>query len=235
MRREAIQRAVENFWSTRQAQVEKLEDKGKSGGAARANGHMGGFTDLVAQEFIDAGVPQECIKKSKPYLPGYYRVRKQWDLVVVWQGVLVAAIEFKSQVGGVGKNFNNRFEEALGSATDTRTAHIKNEIYGQVPPWLGYVFVLQETSETEQKNRSTKALFPTDSAFEGMSYSERYQEMVRRFIAERIYQAGWFITTKISDAGIVYNEPLPTATAEAFAIQIRGQVDYVRSVLKAMG
>lgn len=151
----------------------------------------------MAQEFIDAGVPQECVNKSQPYLPGYYRARKQWDLVVVWQGVLVAAIEFKSQVGSVGKNFNNRFEEALGTATDTDTAHLKNGTYGQVAPWLGYVFVLQETTETEQKNRSAEALFATDPIFKGMSYSERYQEMVKRFIGERVYQAGWFVTTKI--------------------------------------
>ncbi|WP_433540680.1 PaeR7I family type II restriction endonuclease [Streptosporangium sandarakinum] len=235
MRKEAVRGAVEDFWSVRQAQIEKLEDQGKAGGAARANGHMGGFTELVAQEFIDTGVPRECIKKGQPYLPGYYRVRKQWDLAIVWNDILVGAVEFKSQVGSVGKNINNRFEEALGTATDTHAAHAKNETYGEVPPWLGYVFVLQETTETEKKNRSTKALFPTDPVFVGMSYSERYQEMVKRFIGERVYQAGWFITTKATDEGIVYNEPLATATAEAFAVQIRGQVDYVKAVLKAMG
>lgn len=235
MRKEAVQQAVEEFWSKRQAQMDKLEDQGKAGGAARANGHMDGFTGLVAQEFISAGVPRECIKRGQPYLPCYYRVRKQWDLAIVWQGILVAAIEFKSQVGSVAKNMNNRFEEALGTATDTHAAHAKNETYGEVPPWLGYVFVLQETPETEQKGRATKALFPTDSIFEGMSYSERYQEMVKRFIGERVYQAGWFVSTKVTDEGIVYNEPLATAAAETFAVQIRGQVNYVRTVLKAMG
>ena len=68
-----------------------------------------------------------------------------------------------------------------------------------------------------------------------MSYSERYQEMVKRFIGERVYQAGWFVSTKVTDEGIVYNEPLATAAAETFAVQIRGQVNYVRTVLKAMG
>ena len=29
---------------------------------------------------------------------------------------LVAAVEFKSQVGSIGNNFNNRTEEALGNA-----------------------------------------------------------------------------------------------------------------------
>lgn len=186
---------------------------------------------MVAQEFVGAGVPAECIKTGKPYLPGYYRVRKQWDLAIVWEGVLVAAIEFKSQVGSVGKNINNRFEEALGTATDTHAAHIKNGIYGEIPPWLGYVFVLQETTETEQRNRSTKTLFPTDPAFDGMSYNERYQEMAKRFVRERIYQAGWFVTTKVTDEGVVYNEPLAMAGAAEFAVQIRERVDYVKAVL----
>jgi hypothetical protein len=145
----------------------------------------------------------------------------------------VAAVEFKSQVGSVGKNINNRFEEALGTATDTHAAQTKNQPYGEVSPWLGYVFVLQETDETEQKNRSTRALFPTDPVFNGMSYNERYQEMVKRFIGENVYQAGWFLTTKITDKGIVYNEPLATATANAFSIQIRGRVEYVKAVLDA--
>lgn len=233
VRKDDVQWAIESFWSTRESQRARLEDEGKSGGAARANGHMGGIERIVVQEFLNADIPQECIKTGQPYLPGYFRVRKQWDLAVVLDDILVAAVEFKSQVGSVGKNINNRFEEALGTATDTHAAQAKNQAYGEVPPWLGYVFVLQETDETEQKNRSTSALFPTDPAFDGMSYNERYQEMVRRFIGEKIYQAGWFLTTKITDEGIVYNEPLATATANAFSIQIRGRVEYVKAVLDA--
>ncbi|MEV0581293.1 PaeR7I family type II restriction endonuclease [Nonomuraea sp. NPDC050310] len=233
MHKDEVRRAIESFWSTREAQRAMLEDEGKSGGAARANGHMGGIERIVVQEFLNADIPAECIKTGQPYLPGYFRVRKQWDLAVVLGDILVAAIEFKSQVGSVGKNINNRFEEALGTAADTHAAQTKNQPYGEVPPWLGYVFVLQETAETEQKNRSTKALFPTDPEFKGMSYNERYQEMVKRFIGENIYQAGWFVTTKVTDEGIVYNEPLATATAEAFAVQIRGRVEFVKAVMKA--
>lgn len=50
-----------------------------------------------------------------------------------------------------------------------------------------------------------------------MSYSQRYQEMLKRFIGDNIYQAGWFITTKTDDAGRVsYTEPLATASGKAF-------------------
>ena len=57
-------------------------------------------------------------------LPGYYRPEKKWDLLVVSNNQLVTAIEFKSQVGpSFGNNFNNRVEEAVGSATDIWTAY----------------------------------------------------------------------------------------------------------------
>jgi hypothetical protein len=120
----------------------------------------------------------------------------------------------------------------LGSATDTWAAQRLNESYGDIPPWLGYVFVLQESAETEVLGRDVKALFPTDSVFAGKSYNQRYQEMIRRFIGDNIYQAGWFLTTPIEpDGTFSYREPLATATGKSFKVAIQGRVDYVRSVL----
>ena len=57
-------------------------------------------------------------------LPGFYRPTKKWDLVVVRDGRLCAAIEMKSQVGpSFGNNFNNRTEEAVGSSVDLWRAY----------------------------------------------------------------------------------------------------------------
>jgi hypothetical protein len=208
-----------------------LADGGLSGGAARAAGHMDGIRDLVKWLFVDAGMPPDSVI-YEPYLPGFYRPRKRWDMAVRYEGVLVAALEFKSQVGSVGKNINNRFEEALGTGTDTWAAQTKLTAYGDVPPWLGYVFVLREDKETECPDRPIDALFPADPAFVGMSYSQRYQEMLKRLIGDNIYQAGWFITTKTDDAGRVsYAEPLATASGKAFRAAVQGRVNYVRSVL----
>jgi Restriction endonuclease XhoI len=225
------QAAVSLFWTTRTDQIAALEDRGLAGGAARAAAHMNGIRDLVRGIFIEAGMPKNSIV-YEPYLPGYYRARKRWDMAIRYKGALVAALEFKSQVGSVGKNINNRFEEALGSGTDTWTAQKKSAAYGEIPPWLGYVFVLREDKETEKRNRSTNALFPADPAFRGMSYNQRYQEMLKRFIGDNIYQAGWFITTKVDEDGKVsYTEPLATASGKAFRTAVEGRVNYVRSVL----
>lgn len=194
---------------------------------------MHGVRDLVKSVFIDAGMPEDSIV-TEPYLPGYYRARKKWDMAVRYKDALVAALEFKSQVGSVGKNINNRFEEALGTATDTWAAQRKYEPFGDlVPPWLGYVLVLREDSETEAPpGGPTRTLFPADSAFRGLTYNQRYQEMIRRFMADNIYQASWFITTKVDEDGrISYAEPLPSASGKAFRAAVEGRVKYVRSIL----
>lgn len=225
------QAAVSLFWTRRADQIANLADGGLAGGAARAAGHMDGIRDLVANIFVMAGMPQDSVV-YEPYLPGYYRARKKWDMAIRYKGALVAALEFKSQVGSVGKNINNRFEEALGTATDTWAAQRQFEAYGEVPPWLGYVFVLREDEETEKTDRSISALFPADPAFKGLSYNGRYQEMLRRFMGDNIYQGGWFITTKTDSAGKVsYAEPLATASGQAFRVAVEGRVNYVKSVL----
>jgi hypothetical protein len=224
------QAAVSLFWTKRADQIAALADGGVAGGAARAAGHMNGIRDLVKNIFVEAGMPGESVV-YEPFLPGYYRARKKWDMAVRYKGSLVAALEFKSQVGSVGKNINNRFEEALGTATDTWAAQTKNASYGDVPPWLGYVFVLREDEETEAP-RAVSALFPTDPAFNDTSYNKRYQEMLKRFMGDNIYQGGWFIITKTDVEGRVsYAEPLPTASGKAFRVAVEGRVKYVKSVL----
>jgi hypothetical protein len=223
--------AVSLFWTKRTDQVAALADGGLSGGAARAGGHMDGIRDLVKWIFLDAGMPASSVI-YEPYLPGYYRPRKRWDMAVEYKGTLVAALEFKSQVGSVGKNINNRFEEALGTAADTWAAHAKRKAFGEIEPWLGYVFVLREDEETEHLDRKIVAQFPVDPAFNGLSYSQRYQEMVRRFLSEDVYQAGWFITTRADESGNVnYAEPLPIASGKAFRAEVQRRVSRVRDLL----
>lgn len=224
------QAAVSLFWTKRADQINALVDGGLAGGAARAGGHMNGVRDLVAKIFVDEGMPAQSII-FEPYLPGYYRARKRWDMAVKYKSSLVAAAEFKSQVGSVGKNISNRFEEALGTGADTWAAQRKNAANGDLGPWLAYVLVLREDEETEAPNRDVSALFPVDPDFQGLSYSGRYQEMLRRFVGDNVYQAVWFITTSIQgDGTVAYKEPLATATGATFRAAVRGRVDYVKTV-----
>ena len=124
-----IREAVRFFWRMRLQQSKKQQsgvdlDRGARS-AVTGGKQMDGFIRLVRTLLLDAGVPDSCIAIDKRIeIPGWFRAEKQWDLVIVHQSELVAAIEFKSQIGpSFGNNFNNRTEEALGSATDIWAAY----------------------------------------------------------------------------------------------------------------
>ncbi|HEX4000418.1 MAG TPA: PaeR7I family type II restriction endonuclease [Pirellulales bacterium] len=117
--------AIKLFWLVRdkQSQSQGTSSGSKDAGlraAVTGGKHLDGFAEICRDLFIAAGVPEAHVYwKAKRKVPGYYRAEKDWDLVVVADGHLLALLEFKAQVGpSFGNNFNNRTEEALGNATD---------------------------------------------------------------------------------------------------------------------
>ncbi len=135
--------AITHYWQTRADQRKKQEAGGKADqglrsavtGGAQMDGFISLFTDLVTQ----VGIPGGCIFRKKAVeLPGFFRPTKEWDLLVVCERTLVAAIEAKSQVGpSFGNNFNNRTEEAIGSALDLWTAFREKAYLDSPQPFLG--------------------------------------------------------------------------------------------------
>lgn len=116
--------AIQHFWDAREKQQKKQREGGKidtgSRGAVTGGTQMGALEVLVTDILMEAGLDQVDIKtRTALELPGYYRSEKKWDLIVIARERLVTAIEFKSQVGpSFCNNFNNRSEEAIGSASD---------------------------------------------------------------------------------------------------------------------
>src|SRR5439155_6457154 len=119
-----LRKAIVSFWKQRGMQSQK--QGGAKGDTDRGNRsavtggkHLDGFRELVAVLLEATGLKRATIYwRKKTELPGWFRAEKNWDLLVVADGKLVAIVEFKSQVGSFGNNFNNRTEEALGNATD---------------------------------------------------------------------------------------------------------------------
>jgi hypothetical protein len=125
-----IREAVKYFWATRDRQALKQgsESGTKDSGARVAvtgGAQMDGFVRFVRDLLYDNGLPLGSIHhESRIEIPGWYRSEKKWDLLVILDGRLIAAIEFKSQIGpSFGNNLNNRAEEAIGSATDLWDAY----------------------------------------------------------------------------------------------------------------
>lgn len=114
--------AVEAFWGNREMARKKQIEAGKIDAGERAGvtagKNMDGFIALIVDLVRANGLAYAQIHRDRAVvtLPGYFRPTKLWDLLVLNEGRLVAALECKSQVGpSFGNNFNNRTEEAIGT------------------------------------------------------------------------------------------------------------------------
>jgi hypothetical protein len=118
-----LQDAIDAFWETRSNQKNQQEDRATNDqgnrGAVTGGKQHDGFIQLLALIATDLGVPASWIYTKGNHLPGFFRPTKDWDfLIIAPDRQLLLVVEFKSQVGSFGNNFNNRIEEALGSAVD---------------------------------------------------------------------------------------------------------------------
>lgn len=184
--------AVGHFWNTRkQSRVKNQQgsraDQGNRG-AVTSGKNMDGFVDLITEVVRNNGLPNATFgEKRFLTLPGYYRVTKKWDLVVLQNGELIAAVELKSIADSFGNNFNNRTEEALGSATDFWTAFREDAFVSGNRPFVGWLILVADCPATRKPIRVTDGYFPSAPEFRGASYCERAAVLCRRMAQERLY------------------------------------------------
>ncbi|MFH0981715.1 MAG: PaeR7I family type II restriction endonuclease [Planctomycetota bacterium] len=162
---------------------------------------MDRFVDLLASLVHETGIPDAAVfRKRKIELPGFYRPTKEWDMLTVVDDDLLAAVELKSHVGpSFGNNFNNRTEEAIGSAVDVWTA-FREGAFGDSPrPWLGYVLLLEDCEESRIPVSVREPHFKVFEEFREASYQKRYELLCRKLMRERHYEAAAFITSPRED------------------------------------
>ncbi len=201
---ERVSEAIKLFWLTRDKQGR--EQGGTSGrkdaglrAAVTGGKHLDGFTQICRDLFIEAGLPEAHIFwQDRKELPGFYRAEKNWDLVVVADGSLLAVIEFKAQVGpSFGNNFNNRTEEALGNATDIWAAYREGAFRPSARPWLGYVFILEDCERSRSPVSVREPHFKVFPVFQNASYARRYEILLTKLLRERLYDgASLLLTTR---------------------------------------
>ncbi len=170
---------------------------------------MNGFIDLVRELLCENGLPKAHVYCEKCVeLPGWYRPEKKWDLLVVSDGKLIAGIEFKSQVGSFGNNYNNRTEEAIGSASDIWAAYREGAFKPSARPWLGYLMLLEEAPKSLNPVRAREPHFKVFPEFEEASYAKRYEILLTKLVRERLYDAACFLMSNAKDGSKgFYREP----------------------------
>ncbi len=189
---------------------------------------MDGLISLVRDLLKESGLAEDCVHtKKRMQLPGYFRPTKQWDLIIVQDGKLLACVEFKSQVGSFGNNFNNRTEEALGNAIDLWRAYEKNKFQRLPAPWLGYLFLLEEADGSKRSVGTPEPHFQVFREFKDASYQRRYELFCERLIKEKLYHGACFLMSpREGGQRGNYREPVPELTFDRF---VRALIGYLQA------
>lgn len=227
-----IEEAVRHFWRTRSAQAAKQaivtgrkDQDGRS--SVTAGKQIDGFINLVAELLVESGLPRPGIhlEKNTVVLPGWFRPTKEWDLIALVDGKLLASVEFKSQVGSFGNNFNNRSEEAIGSATDVLTAYREGAFAGGPRPWMGYFFLLEKAPGSTTPVAVKEPHYPVFPEFRGASYAERYAILCQKLVRERMYDAACLMLSEQTE-GLhgAYSEPMEEIGFLNFATSLMAHV-----------
>jgi Restriction endonuclease XhoI len=226
-----VAKAVAGYWSTRRSQSAKQKSSGQRDQGARSavtgGAQMDGFISLMTELIEESGIKSAHIFHSTALeLPGFFRPTKEWDLLVVRDGQLILALEAKSQVGpSFGNNFNNRTEEAMGSALDLWTAYREAAFNKTIRPWLGYVFLLEDCEASRRPVKVQEPHFKVFPEFVKASYAKRYELFCRKLVRERHYNASTFLLSE-PKTGLkgAFTEPAEDLTFLQFAKSLAAHV-----------
>lgn len=195
-------KAVKAFWTNRNASHEKQLASGKvdagTRGAVTSGKNMDGFVSLLidlikANGLKDANVIRDG--RLPLTLPGYFRPTKMWDMLVIREDRLIAAVELKSQVGSFGNNFNNRTEEAIGTAHDLWTAYREGSFGESMRPFVGWLMLVEDAPGSRSAVSDRSQHFPVRPEFQQASYLQRYELLCRKLMQENLYTAASVIAS----------------------------------------
>lgn len=233
--KENIQKAITQFWDVRR-------DKG-----VRSGKTLDGFLNVIQKVVESSGLDNIsiCIGKNDSQLPGYFRPHKSWDVVILSDEKLVAAIELKSQIGSIGNNFNNRTEEVLGSGIDLLTA-VQEEAFGYgAEIFRGYLILVEDSKETRkttkvsmnhfqvmpgflddedkrsEHKRNKKGVYPTIA---GVSYLKRYDILCKRLVLKNLYTAAGLVVLDMENKGH-YRDFTPQTSIDTFLQKLKNHCD----------
>lgn len=224
--------AVQAFWGNREkARQKQLEagriDAGERSGVT-AGKNMDGFIAMILDLIEANGLPKESVHRDKRVvtLPGYFRPTKSWDLLIVHKGRLIAALELKSQVGpSFGNNFNNRTEEAIGTAHDFWTAYREGAFGKQSKPFVGWFMLVEDTDASRKAVRESSPHFSVFPEFKAASYLQRYNLLCQKLAQEQLYPTASIIASPRTAANDgVYKDLDEMTSLKTFVTAFAGHI-----------
>jgi hypothetical protein len=136
------------------------------------------------------------------------------------------AIELKSQVGpSFGNNFNNRAEEAIGTAHDFWTAYRDGAFGEQSRPFAGWLMLVEDAPESRSEIKDSSKHFPIFEEFKGASYLKRYDILCQKLMKEQLYTNASLVISRRTDSKTgKFSEMSPMTGLKTFVTSLAGHV-----------
>jgi hypothetical protein len=186
--------AIAQYWGTLETQAQKQRhgvDHGRRG-AVTGGKQMNGFAELVDWLLRQNGLGEASIYvRTKRELPGFFRPTKDWDMLVVHEGHLIAAVELTSHwIPPLASDTNTRIEETVGMAADVWTA-FREGVYGRIRPrpWLGRVMLLEDRTVSNRPPSAGRAPVEAFPDFSIGSFGRRYEQILHEFTHQRLFDS----------------------------------------------
>lgn len=211
--------AVKLFWGS-----------GRKAGVRKSIvGTMEGFVDLIADIVSANGLTTtNVLAQGQPIaLPGHFSATQSWDIVVVNEGRLIAAIKFDSMRGVslANNNTGSVSREVLGLAMELQAVFRQGAFGVRRKPFVGYLMLLEDAPAFRKPVTDVSPNFSLFPEFRGASYADRYNILCKKLMAENLYTAASVILSprSASKSG-VYAEMSDMTGLKSFVTTLAGHI-----------
>lgn len=148
-----------------------------------------GFHALVGRLLADNGLPEARVHTRHGLeLPGFFMPTRPWDLVVMHEGRLVAALGIRARAArSVENDFVPLCEEALCTGKDM-DALCRRQAFGQgLRPWFGWLVLLEDSPALWRTAEAAPTLLQVLPEYRDSSPAERYELLLLKLERDRLF------------------------------------------------
>jgi hypothetical protein len=150
-----------------------------------------GFHALVSRILAHNGLPEARVHTRHGLeLPGFFMPTRPWDIVVMHEGRLVAALAIRARTA---QSLENGFvalgEEALCTGKEMDALCRKQAFGPGLRPWFGWLVLLEDGSALARPAAMAPTLLQVVPEYRHSTHAEWYGLLLRKLERERIFDA----------------------------------------------
>lgn len=162
-------------------------------------GNLDGFGLLLTDLIRDNGLEDARIiwgSCDEASLPGYYAPTITWDLLVLRNERLIAAVKLNIRLASSDLCMDDVADKAVWSAKNLWAAWRSGTFGDSSRPFVGWLTLVEDSPETAGPFRDRSEHFAVRPEFQGASYIERYNLLCKKLVQEQLYTSTAVLTSQ---------------------------------------